>query len=468
MTRRPLLLLVGAVTLASCAYYNGLYNAEDLARRADHAAREGREFEARSFWAQSAVKAESVLVHHPHSRWTEEARWLRGKALERSGDCRSAIAPLQRTLDEARDARRADDAALRLATCQATLGDFDAAGLAAERLIGSPDSTIRAEATWRTGTTYRRNGRTAEAITLLRRSGHPRARGELAAALADAGQGDAAIALADSLLAERDTLAPWGAIFAAVARQDPVRASDLLDRSVAALTPSVDSTQAWLLADGARWLARDSVRARARLRQTYLAGRQRTAGVEALLLLLHQRLAVAVDAAILDSVASDLAEVPPTAGAATFAAQDLAMHARWVRSGLDSIAPPLPQGDLRGFLLAEAARDTLKAPRLAAAIWRRVIQDRPTSPYAPKALLALAAVGAASTDSVLAILDARYPTSPYLHAFRGEEDRGFRSLEDSLFRYGLRLPGPTRFYRGAGAVPTRRGDSTTANGRVIQ
>ena len=75
---RPLLPLAALALLASCAYYNGLYNAKDLARRAEKAERQGKTLEAQDLWGQVAVKAETVLVRHPHSKWTEEARFLHG------------------------------------------------------------------------------------------------------------------------------------------------------------------------------------------------------------------------------------------------------------------------------------------------------------------------------------------------------------------------------------------------------
>ena len=207
-SRSGLAILAAASLLASCAYYNGLYNAKDIAHRAEKMERQGRTLDAQGLWDQVAVRAETVVVRHPRSKWTAEARYLQGKALERTGHCDRAVGPLQLVIQGAHDERLADDAALALSTCQVKLGDLEGAGVAVERLINSPDPVRRAEAGWRAGIAYRRIGRTTEAITLLRGSGHRRARGELAAALADAGRIPEARALADSLLAERDTTVP--------------------------------------------------------------------------------------------------------------------------------------------------------------------------------------------------------------------------------------------------------------------
>ena len=56
----------------------------------------------------------------------------------------------------------------------------------------------------------------------------------------------------------------------------------------------------------------------------------------------------------------------------------------------DSVHPGAPQGDLATFVIAETVRDSLTAPRIAAELFAAVPAGWPTSPYAPKALLALA------------------------------------------------------------------------------
>jgi len=75
MSRVPILLLVaGAAGAVGCVYYNGMWSAEQLAKEARRAEQRGSPFDARSFWARAAVKAESVVVQHPRSRWAEPAR----------------------------------------------------------------------------------------------------------------------------------------------------------------------------------------------------------------------------------------------------------------------------------------------------------------------------------------------------------------------------------------------------------
>ena len=456
MTPRVFLPVAAAALLASCAYFNGLYNAKDLAARAAKAERDGRPYDAQNYWGQAAVKAESVLARHPRSRWAEEARWLDGKALERVGNCPAAIAPLRRTLQEARDPRRADDAALRLASCQEKLGDQDAAGLSVERLLQNPDPAIRSQAAYRAGATYRRTGRSEEAVRVLRSSAEPRARGELMVALADVGDIPGATALADSLLAVPDTLAPWGALFVSLGRHDLTAGSAMLDRLAATRRFPLDSVVGWLGQDGARWMSSDTARGFARLEQANQAAPDRPAGLEALLVLLRRRLATTDDPSILDTVSGRLDDIPGSTGEAYGKGRSLGDLAAALRGRVDSLAPGAPQGDLRGFLLGEALRDSLGAPRLAAVVWRRVLAEHPGSPYAPKLLLAVASVGGASPDSIHALLDSAYASSPYVHALQGVPDDGFRMLEDSLARFARTSRAPVRRPRTPGVrAPTR-------------
>src|SRR5918992_5551018 len=97
----PRLLVLGLLAaagltglLGGCVYYNGMYNANRLARSARKAEREGRTFEANNLWGQVATKAESVLVRHPTSKYAQEAGLLRGVALARMGQCDQALGPL--------------------------------------------------------------------------------------------------------------------------------------------------------------------------------------------------------------------------------------------------------------------------------------------------------------------------------------------------------------------------------------
>jgi hypothetical protein len=104
-----------------------------------------------------------------------------------------------------------------------------------------------------------------------------------------------------------------------------------------------------------------------------------------------------------------------------------------------SVSPDSAQGDLRLFLAAEAARDSIGAPWLAASIWQRIVDQWPASPYAPKAILAAEQIDSTRADSARALLESRYSDSPYFAAIRGDANPAYRQLEDSLGSYAAAL-----------------------------
>ena len=137
-----------------------------------------------------------------------------------------------------------------------------------------------------------------------------------------------------------------------------------------------------------------------------------------------------------------------------------------VRTVADSTDATTPQADLRLFLAAELARDSLDAPMLAAALFRRIPEQLPMSPYAPKALLAAQQLDTAWADSSRALLMERYADSPYLAMLRGEDAPEYRVLEDSLRTFAAAQVLPRRTGRvhrrpvdddrGPAAAPRRR------------
>src|SRR5919107_4228546 len=79
-----LLCVLGA---SACAYYNGLYNARGLVRRAESASRDGRDSAAVAAWREAAAKADTVITRYPRSRWTDDALLLSGTSAAFSGAC---------------------------------------------------------------------------------------------------------------------------------------------------------------------------------------------------------------------------------------------------------------------------------------------------------------------------------------------------------------------------------------------
>src|SRR5918994_7548893 len=127
-SRLVVISLIGAASLSGllggCVYYNGMYNANRLARSARKAEREGRTFEANNLWGQVATKAESVVVRHPTSKYAEEAALLRGVALARMGQCDQALGPLSQLTTTSTKSDLTEDALLATGRCQLGLDNL--------------------------------------------------------------------------------------------------------------------------------------------------------------------------------------------------------------------------------------------------------------------------------------------------------------------------------------------------------
>ena len=115
-----------------------------------------------------------------------------------------------------------------------------------------------------------------------------------------------------------------------------------------------------------------------------------------------------------------------------------------IRNASDSSAARVPTADLRLFLAAELARDTVGAPVLATSLFRRVVDDWPDSPYAPKALLAVVMLDPAWADSARALLAAQYAASPYVAYVQGNPLPEYQALEDSLKAFDVATQAASR------------------------
>jgi hypothetical protein len=442
------LMLLAAGAAAGCSYYNGMYNVKQLAGSARHAERDGRTGEAGQDWNLVATKAESVLIKHPHAKWADEARVLQGTALGRLHQCPRATGLLEQVVLQSRDQSLVEDAASVLGRCRLEENDVPGALLAFRPLLNSKDHDRRSEARYQYGRALRLAGQNAESVDQLKGSDDPRARGERAAALAALGRGAEAIALADSLVADRDTTAPWPVIAEGIAQSSPEPASALVD-SVGSFIPSRDLKASLLLDDGRRWLARDTSRGFDRLNQAAVAGAGLPTGGLARLTAARARLSRTDTTAELPLVAQELDMVGDEPGPYAPAATLLAGVSRRTQALADSVTGDQTAADLRTFMAGEMARDSLEAKVLAARLFHRVTIEWPDSPFAPKAILALMALEPGRADSLRQVLTGRYADSPYLAILNGDSSPGYAALEDSLrgFVASLRtvdrpLPGP--------------------------
>ena len=439
--------------LSGCAFDNGMYNANRLARSAAKAEREGRTFEASTLWGQVVTKADSAIARHPHGKQIDRATVLRGVALARLGQCAEAIGPLGRVPLLAPGSDLAEEASLALGRCQLEAGDPAAGDIAFVRVLQSHNPGRRREAAFQHGRALRLAGRYEEAIEALQGNTSPAARSELLLALAGAGRSSEVSALADTLLAEGDGTRSWDSVLVTLGRVDPVAASTLVGRLALQPDQPPGSHARRLYEDGLRLWATDTGLASTRFREAAVAGAGAESGDRARLQLIRLAITRARVPADLGSADDSLEPGAYTPAVASEIVR-LRFLVRLVRAIADSSGPSIPQGDLRLFLAAEVARDSLASPSLGGALFRRIIEQWPTSPYAPKALMAGQRLDPAWADSSRVLLFDQFGESPYVAFVRGEEGDGYRVLEDSLYAFqlaGLRGAGP------AGAEPGVRG-----------
>jgi tetratricopeptide (TPR) repeat protein len=443
--------------LAGCTYFNSMYNARRLAGDATKADQKGRVFEANRLWGLAGVKAESVMVQHPKSKYIPEATAIRATSLERAGDCTAAIPLAQRSLTTTTDPKVADRALLALGRCYDKLGDQGSATAAFARLLTSTQSTLRNEALYRHGRALRSESRFDEAMADLAQSKDPRAMGERAAALLGVGRVDAGLQVVDSLLVRPDSQAPWSDILTLYAGADPGGASALVTRLAADKRFPTENRVRWLVEDGERLDDYAPAEAAVRYRQALTVGGNGIAAREArsalLQLAVSQLSSPAELPAAIDSL-KDQAE----GGLGGPAAARLLNSARLVAVYSDTLMTTRPQGDLRLFVAAEVARDSLQANRLAGWLLSDLVTAWPESPYAPKALLSLAGLSPDSAEFYGNELAPRYPDSPYLAVTRGADPPAYQLLEDSLmvFAQTMRVNQPRGRPARPGARPTTR------------
>jgi tetratricopeptide (TPR) repeat protein len=461
---RALSVALAAALLGGCVYYNGMYNTKRLAGSARKAERDGRTFEANNLWGQVVTRAESLVARHPDSKYVDEALVLKGVALARLNQCDAAVAPLGRVSLLPADAEVTEEASLALGRCQLQLGDPAVAEIMFARVVESEDPVRRREARLLRGRALRMTGRHEEALAALEGSSDPHAANERLLALAGAGRREAALALADSMLAIRDTTARWDTLVVAVGREDPRTASALVDRLVGRPdTPAITRARLFL-EDGTRLAPLDSVRAESRLRQAAQGDSAGDAGERARLRLTRLSLTRARSVSELPPIVKALDQRIEQKGVLAGEAGQLRESVAGILAAGDSVSAGAAQADLRLFLAAEAARDSLAAPALAASLFRTIVEATPDSPYAPKAILAGQVLDPVWGESAVPLLQARYAGSPYVAFLQGTEPYGYRELEDSLQSFALSLgaggrPGVRRPRVGPDSIPTRPGSA---------
>jgi len=453
----PLALLV----VTGCAYYNGMYNANRLAKRAEKAEQAGRTFEAQGFWAQAEVRAESVIVRHPNSKYVDDAQLIRGEAMISRGECADAIPALE-IASLSRDSPEVVETSLVLmGQCRLATGDLPGADAAFIVLMESADTARRAAAYLQHARVLRSTGSYQAALEALEGLQGPAPDAERAAAYAGLGQLAEAQPLIDQALARQDLTVPWDSTLAGVGRADPGLASRYTSDVVLLPGLAPEARDEVLMADGLRLLGTDPDSGVARLRSAASAQPITSASLVARLRLAEYAIARAATLSELESAREGLESLSEIGGPSSISALGYLEALDRVRAYIDSVPPGAPQGDLATFVTAEDVRDGLPAPQLAAQLFASVPASWPISPYAPKALLALAALEPVVADSILHVLESSYPDSPYLLLVAGDVTPALLALEDSLAMYGggasrARAPAVRRAPAAAGVPAGQR------------
>ncbi len=408
MTQRRTAGFLAVVVLSlGCAYYNGLYNANRLARDAARAQREGRGGESRSLWEEAAAKAESVSIRYPRSRYRDDAWFLQGRALAQADRCGAAVTPLTLAMDSSQDAATRRDARLLLGQCRVRLEAPSSARSLLDPLLADPDPAVAREArVWRARASL---AQADYAAALADLGDIPDGEAAMDRATAQIGLGHAGDAAGTLMRAAPGAYDErrWPAVLDALGTADREAASALVDSLVtrANLTPGQHARL--MLADAARWRPGDTNRERARLLAARAAAPDSTDGQVAAAYLVLVDLRASRDAEDVPLIVQRLNALEGANIAAGLVGAVIPVLQHVIEPGW------MDRSDAARFLAIERVRD-LGAGLLAAALFRELQRTWPDSPLAPKALLASALLDPDGADAVLALAASRYPDSPYL------------------------------------------------------
>jgi predicted negative regulator of RcsB-dependent stress response len=420
--------LVLATFAIGCAYYNGLYNANHLAKEATKAEREGRTGEARSFWSQAAVKAESVASRHPHSKWRDDALLLQGKALQSIRACAAAIAPLELAADSSPDPKIRVEAALRAGQCRLDTREPDSALAVVAPVLEHGSVADQSEARLVRGEAYLRLGQPERALDELAASAAPGVAFPKAIALTRLGRAEEGAAELRRVVAGPYDEDDWLPALDTVGQAAPAEVSTIVDSLVKRDDIALGQRLRLWLQDGQRWLqAADTARAMDRFLLARKGGPDSTAGRAA-------RTYIGVVAAERAQAWSAVSELYDSLSAAIRQGGEPVRIAGKYMSILTRVRAGLQQdsASLGLFLSAEDVRDSIGNAKLAESLFEQVVERYPETPLAPKALVALALLRPEVGDSLVGVLRERYPASPYTLLLSGSGGAAYEALEDSL------------------------------------
>lgn len=427
-------LLVAAIVLQGCASYNANYKANKYADEARKLDREGRTIEAGGYWARASIKADSVLAHHPNGKYAPGALAIKGEASAAGGQCGQASRVLPAAIEQLKNQSDKEQATLALASCELRVGSPDLAASTVLPVTESRDADRRRQALLLLGTAQRKSGRDTAALQSL--AGLPGTPALVQRTMAYAGAREpvAATSAFDSLIALRDSMLPWDSLLAVTGRADPQLAYQFTSTLVHSRTISPDRAAALSFADATRLGDVDTTLQRQRYEDIIQMAGAGDQASRARFDLMRMRIRAADSMADLTATLEAMQQVVATDGALAGALVPLQLQMQHMQMLMDSTSPGEPMGDMRRFLAAEYARDSLVALPLAAATFASIPQGWPASPYAAKAWLAARQLTGDTLDA-----GGQFHGSPYMAVLRGEEEGNYTQLEDSLATYARTL-----------------------------
>ncbi len=439
------LALIGSVALGGCTWSNSLYHARRLSSQAVQLERDGRPFEAVTVWSRAAVKADTAYARDPEGEKGAEALWIRGRGRARSGDCPSAIGSLESALTAAPSATWREELQLELGQCLDRAGDARALQYF-QQLESSADEVIRRLARLATGRSYVGTREWDKALTALAGIDTVPARLHRAIALAALNRGSEALAEVEPLLVARDTVQAWSDVVEAFAASDPRLSDSVISRLRATGSVAGPRMGALMLAAAQGSATRHPDYADRRLADVAAASDQGLS-TQGRLMMAERLLARAGSPAALRASLDSVRSLATDDGATAMRFAALGRISESIVTQHDSVLAGAPLGDMLTFLQAELARDSLRSPELARFLFIRLERDWPTSPYAPKALLARMAAEPDSVDALRVRL-LMHADSPYIAFLEGRQTERFTELETALHLFA-------QVRRPRNAVPSR-------------
>jgi tetratricopeptide (TPR) repeat protein len=436
-----------------------MYNARHFAGQAERSEHLGRTSEAADRWRIAEIHAESVVTRHPRSKWVGEAQLVRARALVHleSWTMAAIAAEQARRVVHSEEERR--EAWLYLGLADVGMHQTEPAVNALDSAALTKDPKRRSEAYLARGRVLLAAGRPSDALVDLRQSRAVDAIFERARAALAEGDVDLAGSTADTVAQRVEYQEQrWLPFLDSLANHDSAAARRLTDVIVARADVRSGPKARLLLADGDRRLAagQDSAAA-ARFAQIRALVPDSVESRIADLRQVRLDLRVAPTPADLAPLRRRLVIIALAGGSPTAEATDLVRLVDYS----DSLAGLPGPADAWWFLRGELLRDSIGARQAAANVFGLMPAQFPDSPWTPKGILAAIALGHPAADSLRALLDARYASSPYTVAAAGglEGADRFTVLEDSL-RTTLDLLRPAAAQPGNVAgpqddVPTR-------------